>query len=81
MMIAPACSHELTRKFGKDRKGNPRVQCALCGKTWTVAAPSVLGDMRIDLPLAESIIKHLCEGTSVRARPGSRTPPKRRSFA
>jgi transposase-like protein/IS1 family transposase len=67
MMIAPACKHDQTRKFGKDRKGNPRVQCALCGKTWTVAAPSLLGDMRIDLALAERIIKQLCEGTSIRA--------------
>jgi transposase-like protein/IS1 family transposase len=65
-MIAPACKHDQTRKFGKDRKGNPRVQCALCGKTWTVAAPSLLGNMRLDLARAEMIVKCLCEGTSAR---------------
>ena len=67
MMIAPACKHDQTRKFGKDRKGQPRVQCGLCGKTWTVAPPSLLGDMRIDLLVAEQIPKCLCEGNSVRA--------------
>ena len=67
-MIAPACKHDSTRKFGKDRKGNPRVQCSLCGKTWTVKeSPNLLGNMRIDLDLAERIIKCLCEGVSARA--------------
>lgn len=66
-MIAPSCKHDQTRKFGKDRKGNPRVQCCLCGKTWTEAPRSLLGEMRIDLALAEQIIKCLCEGVSVRA--------------
>jgi transposase-like protein/IS1 family transposase len=66
-MIAPACSHDQTRKFGKDRKGNPRVQCCLCMKTWTVVEKSPLGSMRVDLKTAEQILKLLCEGTSVRA--------------
>lgn len=68
MMIAPACKHDQTRKFGKDRKSNPRVQCAMCGKTWTAKeTPDLLGTMRIDLKLAEQIIKCLCEGNSMRA--------------
>jgi transposase-like protein/IS1 family transposase len=66
-MILAACKHEHTKKFGKNRMGNPRMRCTLCGKTWTIARPSSLGNMRIDLSQAESIIKHLCEGTSVRA--------------
>ena len=43
------------------------MRCTLCGKTWTIPRPSTLGDMRIGMDLAESVIKHLCEGTSVRA--------------
>ncbi len=66
-MILSACKHEHTKKFGKNRMGNPRMRCTLCGKTWTVPRPSSLGAMRIDLLQAESVIKHLCEGTSVRA--------------
>jgi transposase-like protein/IS1 family transposase len=66
-MIAPAWKHEHTKKFGKNKAGNPRMRCSLCGKTWTVPRPSPLGDMRISLELAERIINQLCEGTSVRA--------------
>lgn len=66
-MIAPACNHDQTRKFGKDRKGNPRVQCCFCLKTWTVAEPKLLGEMRIDQRTAEMVLKCLCEGNSVRA--------------
>lgn len=67
MMIAPSCQHDQTRKDGKDRNGNQRHKCCLCGKRWTEERPKLIGDMRIDLALAESILKHLCEGTSVRA--------------
>jgi transposase-like protein len=67
MMIAPVCKHDQTQKFGKDRKGNPHVQCALCGTTWTVAARNPLGEMWIDLTLAEKIIQCLREGVSARA--------------
>lgn len=66
-MIVIVCKHELTKKFGKDRKGNPRVRCCECGKTWIVAAPSLIGNMRVDMDRAEMILKCLCEGTSVRA--------------
>ncbi|MBI2823920.1 MAG: hypothetical protein HYX69_04410 [Planctomycetia bacterium] len=61
------CSHIDHKKFGRDRKGNQRYRCLLCGKTWTDAVPSPLGVMRIDRKLAEQIIKCLCEGVSVRA--------------
>jgi IS1 family transposase/transposase-like protein len=66
-MIVSACKHENTKKFGKNRNGTPRVRCTLCGKTWTASPPSLLGNMRISVELAERIIKCLCEGTSVRA--------------
>jgi len=65
-MIVITCRHEITKKFGKDRKGQPRVRCCECGKTWTASPPSLIGNMRIDIELAEMILKCLCEGTSVR---------------
>lgn len=66
-MIVAACQHDHTKKVGKNKAGNPRVRCCLCGKTWTLPRPNMLGNMRIDMQQAESILKHLCEGTSVRA--------------
>jgi IS1 family transposase/transposase-like protein len=66
-MIVQACKHENTKKVGKNKAGNPRVRCTLCGKTWTLPRPTALGAMRIEMELAERIVKQLCEGTSVRA--------------
>lgn len=66
-MIVAVCKHELTKKFGKNRNGSPRIRCTLCGKTWTEPSAKPLGVMRIDVELAERIIKSLCEGVSVRA--------------
>jgi IS1 family transposase/transposase-like protein len=66
-VIVSACKHDQTKKVGKNKAGNPRVRCCLCGKTWTVPRPNPLGAMRISLDLAERIIKCLVEGNSVRA--------------
>lgn len=66
-MIVQACQHDQTKKHGKDRKGNPRVRCVLCGKTWTVAPPRLLGDMRVDVDTAKLALRMLTEGMSIRA--------------
>lgn len=66
-MIVSTCKHDNTKKFGHDRKGNPRVRCTLCGKTWIVAAPSLIGNMRLPMDRAEMIIECLAEGVSARA--------------
>ena len=65
MMIA--CAHSTTKKFGKDRKGNPRVRCLLCGKTWTIQQPKPLGEMRVPLDTAKLALSLLTEGMSIRA--------------
>jgi len=65
MMIA--CAHAQTKKFGKDRKGNPRHRCLLCGKTWTDRPVNPLGEMRIDLDDAKRALHLLCEGSSIRS--------------
>jgi len=62
----PTCQAE-ARKFGKDRKGNQRFQCTECSKTFSLAQPAPLGDMRIPLEDAVRCLHHLLEGVSVRA--------------
>jgi transposase-like protein len=66
-MIVATCQHEETKKHGKDRKGNPRVRCKLCGATWTEQGPKPLGDMRIAMKEAATALGMLLEGMSIRA--------------
>jgi transposase-like protein/IS1 family transposase len=66
MMIR--CAHTQTKRFGYDRKRNPRVRCLLCGKTWIERQqPKLLGEMRVPLDKALFALKLLLEGTSIRA--------------
>ena len=65
MMIA--CAHATTKKFGKDRKGNPRVRCLTCGKTWTIREPQPLPGMRMDVHTAKLVLNLLTQGNSIRA--------------
>jgi len=65
MMIA--CAHATYRTNGKDRHGNTRYRCKMCGKTWVEVKPvKPLGDMRIDLDAAKLALRLLVEGNSVR---------------
>jgi IS1 family transposase/transposase-like protein len=67
-MIAPACQHTKLNKHGKDRKGNQRWQCQNCRATVTKAEHvRPLGDMRIELSEAATVLKMLLEGMSIRA--------------
>jgi transposase-like protein/IS1 family transposase len=67
-MIAPVCSHEQLKKHGKDRKGSQRWKCRSCGATVTRADHNrPLGDMRLDMKDALSVLKMLLEGMSIRA--------------
>ncbi|HTU27080.1 MAG TPA: hypothetical protein VMF30_16860 [Pirellulales bacterium] len=65
MMIA--CAHAQSKRFGRDRKGNPRHRCLLCGKTWTDRPVNPLGTMRISLDDAKLALRMLVEGMSIRA--------------
>lgn len=60
------CSGQV-KKFGKDRKGNPRVRCLSCGKTQTLTQPKPLGSMYLAEDKALSCLSLLVEGMSVRA--------------
>lgn len=61
-----ACSHGTTKRFGKDRKGNPRRRCLLCGKTWTIRQPKLLGKMQVPVADAKLALLLLVEGMSIR---------------
>ena len=62
-----ACAHATSKKFGKDRKGNPRHRCLLCGKTWSDRPVNPLGTMRVPLDDAKLALRMLTEGMSIRA--------------
>jgi len=66
-MILATCTHESTKKHGKDRKGNQRFRCRLCGDTWIQPVSKPLGDMRITMKEATTALGMLLEGMSVRA--------------
>src|SRR5688572_29194511 len=66
-VIVQACQHESFKKFGRDRKGNQRYRCRLCGETWTEIPPKLLGNMRIDVDTAKLALRLLTEGMSIRA--------------
>ena len=66
-MIAPACRHEDTKRHGRDRHGNQRLRCKLCGKTWVESRPKLLGDMRIPIDRAVFCLRLLLEGNSIRS--------------
>lgn len=66
-MILATCQHESTKKHGKDRKGNQRFRCRLCGETWIEPTAKPLGDMRISMRDATLALGMLLEGMSIRA--------------
>src|SRR6185503_1556528 len=55
------------KKYGKDRKGNQRYRCAQCRKTFQEMKENVLGNMRISLDKAETCLKLMLEGMSIRS--------------
>jgi transposase-like protein/IS1 family transposase len=66
-MIAISCQHDKSHKHGKDRQGNQRFKCALCGATFVEPVAKPLGSLRITMKEATTILGMLLEGMSVRA--------------
>ena len=66
-MIAPACRHDQTRRHGRDRYGNQRFRCVLCGKTWIAQLAKPLGSMKIAKDKAVLCLRLLLEGNSIRS--------------
>jgi transposase-like protein/IS1 family transposase len=65
-MVCHYCRNE-AKKYGKDRKGHQRFHCPICSKTFVEDYDKPLGEMRLPLDKALSVIQHLCEGVSVRS--------------
>ncbi len=66
-MIVAACTHEKTKKHGKDYKGNPRHRCCTCGKTFVDKPATAYGNLRITNKEAATVLGMLLEGMSIRA--------------
>ncbi len=66
-MIAPACTHLHRKKHGRDRYGNQRYRCLLCGATWIQQQPKPLGEMRLAKDKAVLCLRLLLEGNSIRS--------------
>src|SRR5262245_47010825 len=56
-----------TKRFGKDRNGVQRFRCLSCKKTSLEPRDKPLGEMRLPLEEALSVIQHLVEGCSIRS--------------
>jgi transposase-like protein/IS1 family transposase len=66
-MIRSACDHSSVQKYGKDRHGNQRYRCNLCGQTWTEEQDKPLGNMRVSVESAKMVLRLLTEGSSIRS--------------
>jgi len=66
-MVVIVCQHEETQKHGKDRKGNQRYKCKACGATFSQMRPQPIGNLRISLRDASTVLSLLLEGMSIRA--------------
>lgn len=64
-MNCPSCKMKV-KKFGKDRHGLQRFRCLTCKKTFLEPHRRPLGDMRLPIEKALSVIQHLVEGCSIR---------------
>ena len=61
------CKHDQRKKHGTDRKGNQRFRCKDCGTTFVDDTPKPLGNMRISMKEATTVLGMLLEGMSIRA--------------
>ncbi|HEX5444802.1 MAG TPA: hypothetical protein VFW87_13270 [Pirellulales bacterium] len=65
MMVA--CAHLHKQKYGKDRHGNQRYKCLLCGKRFSEEKPRPLGVHRVRVEKAKLVLRLLVEGNSIRS--------------
>lgn len=65
-MNCPICDN-LSKKDGKDRKGDQRFKCTECGKRFSIAKDKLLSGMILSEEKALLCLKLLVEGNSVRS--------------
>jgi len=61
------CKHTERKKHGTDRNKNQRFRCKDCGTTFIEAEAKPLGNMRITMKEATTVLNMLLEGMSIRA--------------
>lgn len=66
-MILASCTHPKRHKYGKNKCGNQRYKCAVCGATFVPQTVGPLGNMRLTLKQATTALNLLLEGMSVRS--------------
>jgi transposase-like protein/IS1 family transposase len=73
-MIFPSCEHTEKIKYGRDRYGNQRYRCTLCGKisvdeqeAQANRKPKPLGKMVVPVEKAKLVLQLLLEGSSIRS--------------
>jgi IS1 family transposase/transposase-like protein len=66
-VVISVCQHKSTTKDGKDRAGKQRYRCRLCGFRFVEQQVKPLGDLRISMDQALTILGMLLEGMSIRA--------------
>ena len=62
-----SCKHESFKRHGKDRHGNQRYKCLLCGKRFSAEQSKPLGAMRVERAKALMVLQLLTEGMSIRS--------------
>jgi IS1 family transposase/transposase-like protein len=65
-VIVATCQHLSRKKHGRDRKGNQRYRCQICQATFTEQQPKPLGDLRLSVDQASTVLGLLLEGMSIR---------------
>jgi transposase-like protein/IS1 family transposase len=60
-----ACGHPEKMKYGRDRHGNQRYKCLVCGKRFMEAREKPLGNMYVDVADAKLALRMLVEGASL----------------
>lgn len=65
-MNCPSCNG-LTKKHGKDRKGNQRFRCLVCDKTFSAPKDKPLGSMTLAEDKVLLCLQLLVEGSSIRS--------------
>jgi IS1 family transposase/transposase-like protein len=61
------CQHKEFKKHGRNSAGNQRFRCKACGTAWLETKPEPLGNLRIELKDATTVLGMLLEGMSIRA--------------
>lgn len=67
MLDMTTCCSKISARFGKDRKGQPRLKCSTCGRTRTVVVPRLFSQMTVSEAKALLAIQLLVEGNSIRS--------------